>query len=75
MAAVEIERLTLELPGLAPWQGHRLAELVARGLAQARWAPAQGADGLHVMVTPPAGAASLDELAALIVAELRRQTK
>lgn len=75
MAAVEIGRLTLELPGLALGQGHRLAELVAAGLAQARWAPAQGTDRLDVAVTASTDAASLDDLAALIVGELRRQTR
>lgn len=74
MANVEIERLALEVPGLAPAHGHRLAEMVAKGLAAARWAPAQSADRVDVAVTASAQDASLEHLAGLIVRELRRQT-
>ncbi len=73
MTDVEIGRMTLEVPGLAPAQGHRLAEMIAKGLAEARWTPAQGADRVDVAVTMPAGAASLEQLAGLIIAEMRRR--
>jgi len=73
MARVEIERLALEVPGLAPAQGRRLAEMVAQRLAEARWTPARGADHIDVAVTAPAGDASLEHLAGLIIDELRRR--
>lgn len=73
MAEVRIERLALEVPGLAPADGHRLGEMVARRLARERWAPTRGADRVNVAVTAPTGNASLDELAGLIVDELKRQ--
>jgi hypothetical protein len=69
--SVEIDRLTLEMPGLSAEQGHRLAELVAAKLELARFAPVQSADKVKVELSSTG--ASLDELAALIVAGLRRQ--
>ena len=74
MASVEIGRLTLDVPGLTPPDGHRLAEIVAKGLADARWAPARGAEHIGLAVSAPATGASLEQLAGLIVAELRRRT-
>lgn len=72
MADVEIDRLTLQVPGLPADQGHRLAEMVAAGLSRARWAPVQSAAQLKVDVSASPGA-SLDQLAASIVDALRRQ--
>ena len=71
MADVEIDRLTLQVPGLPAEQGHRLAELVAAGLERARFAPKQSA--AQVTVELPTSGASLEQLAASIVAGLRRQ--
>lgn len=84
MAAIEIGRLALEVPGLSPGEGRRLAEMVAEGLAGVDWSgAAAGAAGTHrdrVTVTVPADLAAptlpgsrLDRLAATIIAELRRQ--
>ena len=73
MTEVQIERLVLEVPGLAPADGHRLGEMVASRLARERWAPARNADRIDVAVAAPAGDASLDELAGMIVDELKRQ--
>jgi hypothetical protein len=71
MPIVEIDRLTLQVPGLPVDQGHRLAEMVAAGLERARFAPKQSAD--KVKIEMPSRGASLDELAASIVTALRRQ--
>ena len=71
MADIEIDRLTLQVPGLPAEQGRRLAELVAAGLERARFAPKQSAD--KVTVALPSAAASLEQLAASIVEGLRRQ--
>jgi hypothetical protein len=71
MAEVEIERLALEVPGLGPAQGRRLAELIAQRLSQARWTPAHGTDRIEVAVS--AAGASLDEIAKMIVDEMRRR--
>ena len=72
MADVEIERLTLQVPGLPADQGHRLAELVAAGLDKARFAPRANVGNAPVKVNAPAGT-SLDQLASAIVTALRRQ--
>jgi hypothetical protein len=61
------------VPGLTPAQGHRLAELIAKRLAQARWIPTRGADRVDVAVTAPADDASLEQLAGLIVDEMRQR--
>ena len=71
MAEVEIGRLALEVPGIGPAQGRRLAELIAQRLAQARWTPAHGAGRIDVGV--PASGAGLDEIAGMIVDAMRRQ--
>ncbi|HLA20235.1 MAG TPA: hypothetical protein VJZ74_02130 [Pseudolabrys sp.] len=71
MADVEIDRLTLRVPGLPAEQGHRLAELVAAGLERARFAPSQSVAKMTVEL--PSSGASLEQLAASIVAGLRRQ--
>ena len=73
MAGLEIDRLTLQVPGLPAEQGHRLAEMVAAKLAQARWGAAQSASKMNVTVDAPPSGASLEQLAASIVDELRRQ--
>lgn len=73
MAGLEIDRLTLQVPGLPAEQGHRLAELVAAKLAQARWSAAQSTPQMTVTVNVSPGAGSLEQLAASIVDELRRQ--
>ena len=72
MANVEIERLSLEVPGLAPEQGRRLAEMVAKRLAEARLTPAQSVDRVNVAVTAPGGGGGLEQLAGLIADEIRR---
>jgi hypothetical protein len=72
MANVEIGRLSLQVPGLPPEQGRRLAEMVARRLAEARSAPGRSADRVDVAVKAPGGGASLDQLAGLIADEIRR---
>jgi len=71
MPSVEIDRLTLQVPGLPADRAHRLAEMVAAGLERARFAPKQSADKINIEV--PSGGASLDDLAASIVTALRRQ--
>jgi hypothetical protein len=73
MAGVEIDRLTLQVPGLPADQGYRLAEMVAAGLAKARWAPEQSASKVSVAVPASPGGASLEQLAGSIVEALRRQ--
>jgi hypothetical protein len=73
MAGVEIDRLVLQVPGLAVDQGHRLAEKVAAGLDKARWAPAKSADKVEVAVPASPGETGLQQLADSIVAALRRQ--
>jgi hypothetical protein len=73
MAALEIDRLTLQIPGLPAEQGHRLAEMVAMKLAQAHWGAAQSTPRMNATVDAPPAGASLEQLAAAIVDELRRQ--
>jgi hypothetical protein len=73
MSGVEIDRLALEVPGLPAEQGRRLAELIAVGLAQARWASAPSIDRLNVTVSSWPSEGSLEQLAGSIVAELRRR--
>ena len=72
MADVEIGRLSLEVPGIEPEQGRRLAGMVAKRLAAARLAPARSAGRLDVAVAAPAGGGSLEQLASLIVEQIRR---
>jgi hypothetical protein len=72
MADVEIGRLSLEVPGIEPEQGRRLAGMVATRLAAARLAPARSAERLDVAVAAPAGGGSLEQLAGLIVEQIRR---
>jgi hypothetical protein len=71
MAYVEIDRLTLRVPGMAAEQGHRLAELVVAGLERSRFAPKKSAD--KVKVELPSSGASVEQLAVLIVVALRRR--
>jgi hypothetical protein len=71
MADVEIDRLALEVPGLGPAQGRRLAELIAKKLSEARWVAAHGADRVEVAL--PAAGAGLEQIAGLIVDEMRRR--
>ena len=71
MPDVEINRLTLQVPGLPAEQGHRLAELVAAGLERERFAPQQSAD--KVQIDLPSSGAGLEQLANAIVTALRRQ--
>ena len=73
MAGIEIDRLTLQVPGLPAEQGHRLAEMVAAGLAQARWGTAKPTEQMTVAVNVSPGTDSLEQLAASIVDALRRQ--
>jgi len=73
MAEIEIDRLSLKVPGLPAEHGHRLAEMVAAGLARARFAPTRSADQVSVAVPAWPAGASLEELAASIVDALRRQ--
>jgi hypothetical protein len=72
MPNVEIDRLTLDVPGLGPDQGRRLGEMIAARLAERRWAPPANKDHAQVAVTAPPGDASLEQLAGLIAAELQR---
>ncbi len=71
MPDVEIDRLTLQVPGLPAEHGHRLAELVAAGLERTRFAPNRSADKVEVDL--PISGGSLEELATAIVTALRRQ--
>lgn len=71
MADVDIERLSLEVPGIEPEQGRRLADMVAKRLAAAQLAPARSIERIDAAVAGPAGA-SFEQLAELIVAEIRR---
>jgi hypothetical protein len=71
MASLEIGRLTVEMPGLAADEGQRLAEMIGRRLAEARWAPARHPD--HVGITIAQGQESLERLADLIADEMQRR--
>jgi hypothetical protein len=72
MANVEIERLSLQVPGLSMEQGRRLAEMVAARLAEARLAPVKGTDKVDVAVAAPGAGASLEQLTSAIVEQIRR---
>ncbi len=71
MADVEIDRLTLQVPGLPAEQGHRLAEMVVAGLERARFAPAQPTGDVTINIV--SSGTSLEQLAGSIVEALRRQ--
>ena len=71
MADVEIGRLSLEMPGIEPEQGRRLAGMVAKRLAAARLAPARSLERVDAAVAAPAGG-SFERLADLIVEEIRK---
>jgi hypothetical protein len=75
MNEVRIDRLTLQVPGLTPAQGRRLALQVAAGIATAG-AAGGGRDipalRLDLTAAPGAGA---DVLAEQIVAEVLRQVR
>ena len=72
MSEVWIERLTLQVPNLAPADGRRLALQIAEGLGAA------GAGGdvsvlrVDLMASPGAG---VNELARQVVAEILRQVQ
>lgn len=72
MPNVEIGKLALEVPGLAPESGRRLAELVVEGLAGVEW-PSAAPARVSATVPGEAGSGNVEHLAAAIVAELRRQ--
>jgi hypothetical protein len=74
MARIEIERMALEVPGIAPEQGRRLAELVAHGLAVHQWPAGEEktTDSMAVSITAHAGL-STEQLAQMIIKELLRQ--
>jgi len=72
MTSVEIERLTLDVPGLSDEQGRRLGEMVAHRFSQVRWMEAQPVDTLDIVVAP-GKETNLDRLANLILAELQRR--
>jgi hypothetical protein len=72
MADVEIERLSLQVPGLAPEQGRRLAEMVAKRLAEARLTPARNLDHVHIEMAARRDGESLEQLAGAIADEIRR---
>lgn len=71
MTGVQIERLTLDVPGLDAEQGRRLGEMVAQRLSEARWVPARSAGAIGIDVAH--GGGSLDQLASAIAAELQRR--
>jgi hypothetical protein len=71
MADVEIGRLSLEVPGIEPEQGRRLADMVAKRLAAARLSPARSVERVDAAVAAPSGG-SFEQLADLIVAEIRK---
>jgi hypothetical protein len=77
MPDVSIERLTLKLSGLSEGEGRRLGERIAEGLAAT--ALPTGLTLLEVekvRVTAAAGpAASVDQLARQVVAEIVRQVQ
>jgi hypothetical protein len=66
---IKIGTLSLEVPGLSPEEGRRLAERVAFGLSGVEW-PQTPPD--RVAVTVEAGSTGVDDLATIIVGELRR---
>jgi hypothetical protein len=72
MANVEIERLSLQVPGLSMEQGRRLAEMVAARLAEARLTPVNGTDKVDVAVAAPGAGASLEQLTSAIVEQIQR---
>ncbi len=73
MSEVRIDRLILQVPGLTPAEGKRLALQVAAGIATAR-AAGGGRDipALRLDLTAAPGG-SVDALAEQLVAEIRRQ--
>jgi hypothetical protein len=73
MSEVRIDRLILQVPGLTPSEGKRLALQVAAGIATAR-AAGGGRDipALRLDLTAAPGG-SVDALAEQLVAEIRRQ--
>lgn len=71
MPDVEIDRLSLQVPGLSPEQGHRLAELVAAALERERFAPRAPATRVKVELASAGG--GVEQLAVTIAAALRRQ--
>jgi hypothetical protein len=75
MNEVRIDRLTLQVPGMTPAEGRRLALQVAAGIATARSAGG-GRDipALRLDLTAAPGA-GVDVLAEQIVAEVLRQVR
>jgi len=75
MSEVRIDRLTLQVPGLTPAEGRRLALQVAAGIATAG-AAGGGRDiptlRLDLTAAPSAG---VDALAEQVVAEVLRQVR
>lgn len=76
MANITIERLTLNLTGLSPEEGRRLAHSIAAALAAAPASIQAGGNRDRVAVAVNATPdASVDHLAEQIVAELLQQMK
>ena len=74
MTTINIDRLALKLSGLSEREGHRLARLIAEGLAQAdipNTAPHR-LETLRVNLTAPADGHA-DRLSQQIVADILRQ--
>ena len=75
MSEIRIDRLTLQVPGLTPAEGKRLALQVASGIATAG-AAGGGRDipalRLDLTATP---AGSVDEMTEQVVAEVLRQVR
>ena len=67
---MNIDRLSLDVPGLSRADGQRLGALVAERLRSERW---EGTAASLSLAMPRGASTSLDELAGRIVAELRRQ--
>ncbi len=69
---VEIDKLALEMPGLSAEEGRRLAEMVAEGLGGVEW-PRSAPDSIDAEIVAEPGSTGLEQMARMIVAEIRRQ--
>jgi len=72
---LNIEKLSIEAPGISPELGQRLARLVVDGLTGVRWPKKTASDASLVKATVQAGTAnmSLEQMARAIVEEIGRQ--
>jgi hypothetical protein len=72
MPDLTIERLSLHLSGLSESEGHRLARLIADGLAQVSISGGENRDVMSAAITASPGV-DMQELSERIVADVVRQ--